>query len=279
MIEAFKRGPLAMFTEALLRCANRQPEQALFEPLPKGKFKLLYLDPPWAFRTFSGANKTPTMKRNFSAVGDHYETVDLEGLKQLDVGSIADRDSVLVMWVVGSHLDQAIELGKQFGFDYVTDLFWWLKTKMRDADQIDLFTGDVPEPKLGMGYYTRSGGEFALLFKKGRGLPVLSHAVRKVIVEPAREHSRKPESAYDRLAELFGDVARVELFSRSNREGWVSWGNEVEKFANDDLLLETPALQLERTGQADPSELDQTLESVPPLLRCRPSDGPSPSQK
>jgi N6-adenosine-specific RNA methylase IME4 len=72
-----------------------------------------------------------------------------------------------------------------------------------------------------------------LLFTKGKGVPRLSKGVRQVIIEPTREHSRKPDAQYERISELFGpasDVPCIELFARTTRCGWDSWGNETEKF-------------------------------------------------
>jgi N6-adenosine-specific RNA methylase IME4 len=42
-----------------------------------------------------------------------------------------------------------------------------------------------------------------------------------------RGHSRKPDEAYVALERLYGDVRRLELFSRRARAGWTRWGNEL----------------------------------------------------
>ena len=200
---------------------------------PRQNYGLILADPPWAFRTHSGQNRSPTQKK-FNEAEDHYQTMPLHELCALPVASIAAKDSLLAMWTVGSHLDAALDLGQCWGFTFVTDLFYWLKQKLIDADQIDLFTGDIAPPKISMGYHTRKQLEPCLLFKRGRGLPVRSHAVRQLILAPPREHSRKPAEQYDRLTELYGDtVPRIELFSRSPRAGWDSWGNEVGKFEEE----------------------------------------------
>ena len=81
-----------------------------------------------------------------------------------------------------------------------------------------------------MGKYTRNQVEPCLLFKRGRGLKRQSKAVRQLIVEPKREHSRKPDRIYSDLEALFGFFPRIELFTRTTREGWASWGNQVGKF-------------------------------------------------
>lgn len=41
-------------------------------------------------------------------------------------------------------------------------------------------------------------------------------------------HSAKPVEAYERIERLFGNVSRVELFARCNRQGWSAFGNQVE---------------------------------------------------
>ena len=127
-------------------------------------------------------------------------------------------------------LRAALELGKAWGFEFVTDLFYWLKQKLVAADQVDIFTGDIAEPKISMGYHTRKQLEPCWLFKRGKGLPVCDHAVRQLIIAPPTAHSRKPAEQYDRLERLYGEPRRIELFARNTRKGWDSWGNEVGKF-------------------------------------------------
>jgi N6-adenosine-specific RNA methylase IME4 len=201
--------------------------------LPTGPFQLILADPPWAFRTHSGANRTPTQKK-FNEAEDHYPTMPLADIAALPVGDVAARHSLLAMWAVGSHLDAAMELGAAWGFTFVTDLFYWLKQKLIDADQIDLFTGDIPPPRISMGYHTRKQLEPVLLFKRGKGLPVLDHSVRQLIIAPTREHSRKPPEQYERLDALYGThITRLEMFTRTRREGWAAWGNEVGKFQEE----------------------------------------------
>lgn len=154
----------------------------------------------------------------------------VDEMAALPVAAHCARDALLAMWVVGSHIDEALTLGEAWGFRFTTDLFYWLKQKLRFADQIDLFTGDIAEPRISMGYHTRKQLEPCLLFTRGKGLRVLDHSVRQVIIEPPREHSRKPDEQYHRLARLYGDVPRLEMFARQSAPGWDAWGNEVGKF-------------------------------------------------
>lgn len=201
----------------------------MMQPLPAGPYRLCLMDPPWAFRTFNGASRTPTQKA-FREAEDHYPTMSIEAMAALPVSAMMAKDSAIAMWVVGSHCDAAIALARAWGFAFVTDLFCWLKQRMIDAAQIDLFTRDIPPPRMSMGYYTRKQKEDCWLFTRGRGLPVLAHDVRQVIVQPSAGHSRKPAEQYTRLERLFGDVPRIEMFARNTAPGWDSWGNEVGKF-------------------------------------------------
>lgn len=210
-----------------------------FATLPRADYRLALVDPPWSFRTFNGKSRTPTQK-NFREAEDHYPTMSLDDMKALPVGDIMARDACLAMWLVGSHLDAALALGEAWGFRVVTDLFYWAKQRLIDADQIDMFTGDIPPPRMSMGYYSRKQVEPCWLFARGKGLPVLAHDVRQLIIEPTREHSRKPTEQYDRLTRLFGPLIaedgsprRVELFARTAMPGWDAWGNQVGKFSEE----------------------------------------------
>jgi N6-adenosine-specific RNA methylase IME4 len=67
--------------------------------------------------------------------------------------------------------------------------------------------------------------EMCLLFT--RGAPKRqSAAVRQLIVDERREHSRKPEAYRERVEALLPGPY-LEMFARQPREGWSSWGNQV----------------------------------------------------
>jgi N6-adenosine-specific RNA methylase IME4 len=63
-----------------------------------------------------------------------------------------------------------------------------------------------------------------------RGSPKRRSAkVRELIVSPRREHSRKPDEIHERI-ERYCAGPYVELFARSSRKGWKTWGAEATKF-------------------------------------------------
>ena len=53
--------------------------------------------------------------------------------------------------------------------------------------------------------------------------------VRQLVIAPVQRHSQKPNEVRIRIKELMGfDKKCIEPFAREKRNGWDSWGNEVE---------------------------------------------------
>jgi len=194
-------------------------------PLPPGKFGLILVDPAWAF---TGYNSVGTPHRTEE---DHYDVMSLEDMKAIPVADAAADDCALIMWVIGSHLDQALELGRAWGFTYKTDCFTWVKVGKHNP---------AVRP-ISMGHWSRKQTEQALLFTRGRpkrieaGVRQLFETDEHVIFAPKREHSRKPDEQYDRIERLVGGPY-LEMFARTTHPGWSAWGNQVDKFQADPLL-------------------------------------------
>jgi len=79
---------------------------------------------------------------------------------------------------------------------------------------------------LGMGFWFRGQVEVCLLGVKGK-IKAFRCQKANFIQSRAREHSRKPDELYE-LIESLGFNPKIELFARKKREGWVSWGKELE---------------------------------------------------
>lgn len=187
-------------------------------PRPIGGFGVIYLDPPWAYLNYQGEKIIPQR-----APRQHYETLTLEELKAIPVGAMAGKNCQLIMWVIDSHLDQAIELGRSYGFIYKSILFNWIKTCK--------ITKKNPQirPRWGMGKTSRKGSEICLLFTKG-SVRRLSASVHQVILEEPREHSQKPDCTYERIERLY-DGPYLEIFSRTTYNNkWTVWGNQTNRF-------------------------------------------------
>lgn len=175
------------------------------------KYGAILADPPWSFKSWGGKTGTPHRSAN-----DHYATVKREDLAAIPVSDRAAPDCALFMWVVDSHLDQAIELAAAWGFAFKTKAFTWVKVTNKGT------------PKIGMGYWTRKQTELCLLFTRGKPKRI-GKGVRELIQAPRREHSRKPDEIYERIEALVAGPY-LEMFARQRRPGWDAWGDETEKF-------------------------------------------------
>ena len=154
--------------------------------------------------------------------------MSLPEIQALPIQDIADDNCALFLWATDPLLPQAIDLIQKWGFNYKTVAFYWCKLNRSSPlewwGERDFFTG--------MGYWTRANPEICLLGTRGK--PVRKSAsVRRLVVAPRREHSRKPDVVADRIVDLMGDVPRVELFARASRPGWAVWGNEISKWEPD----------------------------------------------
>ena len=146
---------------------------SLFPPLPAASFDVIYADPPWDYK--GQVQHTGFGGRDSGGAIRHYPTVALSDLKALPVGEIAASDCLLFMWATNPHLDQAIDLGKTWGFAWATVAFVWDKRKVNP------------------GFYTMSQCELCLVFKRGRiPSPRGARNVRQLVTAARGQHSAKP---------------------------------------------------------------------------------------
>jgi len=185
---------------------------------PKNKYKIIYADPPWSFRTWSARGKKRSPE-------NHYNCMNLTDIQNLPVKDIADEDCSLFLWATDPLLPQAIDLMEHWGFKYKTIAFNWVKLNPKAPS----FCWHTEDFFTGMGYWTRANPELCLLGTKGK--PARQRAdIRRLVISPRREHSRKPDVVPEKIVSLMGDLPRIELFSRQSRKGWTVWGNETEKW-------------------------------------------------
>jgi len=181
--------------------------------LPDKKYKVIYADPPWYFKTYSNLGEGRSAKK-------HYPCMEVKDIASLPINKLADKDCVLLMWVVNPMLNLSFDIIKSWGFKYKTVGFTWAKT---NKNKSSYFTG--------LGYWTRSNPEMCLLATKGNPKRI-SKSVPQLIISERREHSRKPDEMYTHIEKLL-EGPYIELFARTKRSGWDSWGNETSKFGID----------------------------------------------
>jgi N6-adenosine-specific RNA methylase IME4 len=176
-----------------------------FGELERGVYGAIAADPAWTFRTWSerGMGRSPK-----------YQTMPSEEIAALPVAELAAPDCALFLWATWPTMPAAFRAIERWQFTYKTCAFAWLKA---DPHRCPI------RPAIGLGYWTRANTEVCLLAT--RGTPKRLHAdVGQVIIAPRREHSRKPEEAYERIERLVGGY--LELFARATRPGWTVWGDE-----------------------------------------------------
>jgi N6-adenosine-specific RNA methylase IME4 len=193
----------------------------LFADVPKGHFGAILADPPWRFIAW-GPAYGGRPRSGQEVVG--YSTMVEDEISGLPVADVVGRDCILFLWTCWPILEQSLRVMKAWGFKYKTCGFCWMKANI---SQMDIFRDDA-DPRMGMGYWTRANSEVCLLGTKGN--PKRSAAdVRQGILEPIRQHSRKPDCVHERIERLVAGPY-LELFARTTRPGWTSWGNETNKF-------------------------------------------------
>jgi N6-adenosine-specific RNA methylase IME4 len=191
-------------------------------------------DPPWRFATYSAKGRGrspdgPALHPRNNHPERHYATMSLEEIKDMRVADAAGEDSVLLLWAVDPLLPQALEVGAAWGFTFKTIGFVWAKERRTTSVRGEGFEDrDSKRFPMGTGYWTRANPEVCLLFTRGAPRRV-SASVRKLLIAPRREHSRKPELQYQRIEALLPGPY-LELFSREDRPGWDTWGLEAGKF-------------------------------------------------
>ena len=169
------------------------------------KYNIIYVDPPW---------KYPAPKEFYGQdVQFHYNTMTLSELENLPVKEICQDDCVLYLWATAPLLDVAINLLKNWGFQYKSCLIW---------DKV----------KHNMGFYSSVRHEILLIGGRGQSAPTdkkYANQTDSVYSEPRQEHSRKPLFYYEMIEKMHPHKnQKIELFARNKREGWDSWGNEID---------------------------------------------------
>lgn len=205
------------------------------------KFQVIVSDPPWAC---SDRLKMSKVKRGAAS---NYSTLSLADLRLLRVSELADREGcVLALWVLGSMLTEGLDVLKAWGFQH-KQTFVWVKTKReplgglkKSIKSVKPFvkTGvlkavdstDMNETmSFGMGRLFRQSHEICLIGVNSTKIykQLKNRSQRSVCFDENKGHSTKPELLQNRLDMMFPDAAKLEMFGRRNRTGWVVIGNEV----------------------------------------------------
>ena len=189
-------------------------------------YQRIEMDPPWPEQGGGGRgaqNHYPLIKTNNTI----YDTVKYA---QFEDGSNAWRPDPeqchLWLWVTNNYLPWGLRLMAWLGFEFKT-MFIWVKKQM------------------GLGQYGRGATEPCLFGTMGK-TRYPSITMRTDFGGPIdhdrddagkRMHSRKPIAILNQISNAYPGSNVLEMFSRSNRPGVTSWGNETNAMAMGQIAM------------------------------------------
>lgn len=174
------------------------------------QYNLILSDPPWK-QTKGGLRKCrPNQGRYLD-----YGTLSMESIKDIHkyFADNSAENHVLFCWTIEKFLPQTENMLAELGYKLHARMIW------------DKTNGVAPA------FTVRYSHEYLLYCYKGKFTPVSKDYRGKfctVFREPATTHSTKPECVYNMIEKLYPDTNKIELFARKKRDGWDSWGNEIQ---------------------------------------------------
>jgi N6-adenosine-specific RNA methylase IME4 len=175
--------------------------------LPADTYRVLYADPPWQYND----SRATGDHRETTAALTHYPTMCVADLCALNLRSLAQPDSVLLMWATFPLLPDALRVVEAWGFKYKTAFVW---SKGRGT----------------FGHYHTADAELLMVATRGSCVPDADTREAQVqsVVRDGR-HSEKPEHFRALVDRLYPIGPRIELFARGQAaSGWHTWGNEAD---------------------------------------------------
>lgn len=131
-------------------------------PLPPGKYRVLYADPPWKYGDI--------LPPGYGAAAHHYQTMTIGELCEMgeDIMALLHDDAVLFMWATSPMLERAFEVMRAWGFSYKTSFVW---------DKVEH----------NFGFYNSVRHELLLIGGRGKSTPDTKELADSVISIPRSE--------------------------------------------------------------------------------------------
>tara|TARA_Y100000034_G_scaffold119043_1_gene160409 strand:+ start:59 stop:1024 length:966 start_codon:yes stop_codon:yes gene_type:complete len=184
----------------VLKAIQISKPKPLTPPLPKGKYDVIYADPPWKYGDEQNTDK-------LGGATKHYSLMSVEELCKMDVESLLPLNAVLFLWVTSPILPECFTVIEAWGFVYKASFVW---------DKI----------KHNMGHYNSVRHEFLLICTKGSFLPENKKLYDSVQSIERTKHSEKPKEFRKIIESLYPSGKKLELFARQQHKGWEAFGNE-----------------------------------------------------
>lgn len=200
-----------------LHCSRKRVDSTMiaqqqFDQTKKGKqYGVIIADPPWQY------NNTGTE----GAAERQYSTMRLEDICALPVSPLASPHSTLLLWATWPLLPEALRVVSAWEFEYVTGFPW---IKIHGVPRTNLWGELEIRPRYGVGFWARGCSELLLVGRRGKARAPTGDFMG--LLSENYAHSRKPDNLYEYAESMPGPY--LELFARRQRNGWDSWGAQVE---------------------------------------------------
>ena len=176
-------------------------------------YSVFVIDPPYP-QTKGGKRKVrPKQGKSLS-----YRTMSLDEIFLLldkEIFSKADNPHTVFLWCIDKFLHETEAYMSWRHYRLHARLIW------------DKTNGIAPA------FTVRYSHEYLLWYYKPKFMPINEDFRGKyttVFVEDAREHSRKPDVAYEMINNLYPDLPKVDVFSRERRVGFDQFGDQCNFF-------------------------------------------------
>lgn len=175
------------------------------------QYNLILADPPW--KQAKGGKKS--VRPISSGTELDYPVCSLEEIKEhlrQATSLVSGESSILFLWTIDKYLFEAQQIAEELGYKLHARMIW------------DKVTG-IPAA-----FTVRYGHEYLLYMYKGKLMPVATEErgkIHTVFREQVKKHSQKPEISFEIINRLYPSAKKLELYARTERDGYDSWGNEL----------------------------------------------------
>lgn len=206
LIASGKITPDLQQLEARALVAGKREPDEVKDPLPPrpGTYSCIVIDPPWDIKKIQ-REVHPDQGKFLD-----YPTMPLERIADenwVPVRTHAADDCHLYLWVTQKYLPAGLWLMEQWGFRYQCVMTW--------------------RKNFGMTPFSWMYDTEHVIFGRKGNLPLNQLGLRLSFEAPVQGHSVKPEVFYERVRAA-SPGPRIDMFARTEREGFDVWGNEVD---------------------------------------------------
>ncbi len=180
------------------------------------KYKTVLLDCPWP--EYGGGKIKRGADRHYGLIKKPEDILRI--ILQSGTWRPAD-DAHCYMWVTNNYLPWGLDIMKWLGFTYKTNVAW---IKVVKEWRNKAFVTRANLINFSLGQYFRGGHELLLFGTRGKAMKPKKALPTVLLVPKSPIHSQKPKASYV-LIEKTSPGPRLEMFARSRREEWTSWGD------------------------------------------------------